>query len=51
MIRAKAAYKRKIEDQLSDSYPWRQWEGIQQLTNWKGCTNSSSNTHISLAES
>lgn len=47
---AKAAYKRKIEDQLSDGNPWRLWEGIQQLTNCKGCTSSSSNTDISLAE-
>lgn len=32
MIRAKE-YKRKIEDQLSGGNPWRQWEGIQQLSN------------------
>lgn len=42
VIRAKAAYKRKIEGQLSDGNPWKQWEGIQQLANGKGC--SSSNT-------
>ncbi len=51
MKKAKEAYKKTVEDHLANKDPRRMWQGIQQLTNYKGNTvNCSSHADASLAE-
>lgn len=46
----KKAYRRIIEDHLSKNNPWRMWQGIQHITNYKGKGNSIVNADNPLAE-
>ena len=48
--KAKADYRRKIEDHLSENNPRQVWQGIQQLTNYRGHNTTTVNSSISLAE-
>ncbi|MCI4395729.1 hypothetical protein PGIGA_G00195320 [Pangasianodon gigas] len=47
---AKDAYKRKIEDHLTDNNPRRVWQGIQSITNYKNNNHSTVYADASLAE-
>ena len=48
--KAKADYRRRIEDHLSENNPRQVWQGIQQLTNYRGHNTTTVNSSISLAE-
>ena len=48
--KAKADYRRRIEDHLSENNPRQVWQGIQQLTNYSGRNTTTVNSSISLAE-
>ncbi|XP_073669588.1 uncharacterized protein [Paramisgurnus dabryanus] len=48
--RAKAAYKEKIEGHFTNKDPTRMWQGIQQITNYRGSRESPININASLAE-
>ncbi|KAK7910081.1 hypothetical protein WMY93_014765 [Mugilogobius chulae] len=47
---AKAAQKDKIESHFREGDPRRVWQGIQHLTNYKGCRRSVNNGDSQLAE-
>lgn len=47
---AKRVYKRRIEEHFSDNNTRRVWQGVQQITNYKGSITTNSNTSASLAE-
>lgn len=47
---AKLDYKRKIENHLSNNNSRQVWQGIQQLTNYRGTDITSEETRASLAE-
>ncbi|KAJ8349227.1 hypothetical protein AAFF_G00176710, partial [Aldrovandia affinis] len=40
---AKADYKKRIEDHLSSNNPRQVWQGIQNITNYRGCVVTTGN--------
>ncbi len=46
---AKKAYKRRVENHHTDSYPQRMWQGIHHITNHKGSTNTITDANTLLA--
>ena len=47
---AKAAHKRRIEDHFNNNNPRRAWQGIQQITNYRGNRSTATDGDTSLAE-
>lgn len=47
---AKADFKRRIEDQLTSNNPHHVWQGIQSITNYRGCDETSRDSGVALAE-
>ena len=47
---AKAEHKERIESHLSNNNPRQVWQGIQQITNFRGQTISGGDSSIALAE-
>lgn len=47
---AKAAYKDKIEGHFREGDPWRVWQSIKHLTNYKGCRSTASYSSSQRAE-
>ncbi len=47
---AKKLYKQKIEGHFIDGDPMRAWQGIQYMTNYKGCNITPVHTDALLAE-
>ena len=48
--KAKSDYKREIEDHLSNNNPRQVWQGIQQLTNFRGQASTAVDASTALAE-
>lgn len=50
IMKAKAEHRQRIENHLSNNNLWQVWQGIQQILNLRGQTNSGADSSTALAE-